>query len=636
MMIKAGANMNTWELTSFAVTDIFDNIDNKSFVVPPYQRGCVWKSPQKAQFVDTLKRGLPFGTILLYRDDINNEYQIIDGLQRCSTIFDFVKHPAQFFYEDDIEDGLPLKLAQITGVTNPNSIVDSIQGHLINWVHTAFQTMNDVRRMQYINYAYAFTFSYPSAKGKELEIADTVTTTFASFQSLCDKLCNVKIPAIVIKGDDDALPEIFERINSKGTQLSKYQIYAATWRTTYTINDSNLQDLVQYNIQRYECMSSDGTDIADFDPINYMQKKELNLFEIAYALGKKLGHCYPSLFEIKQDSKEVDGLGFSLIAACINIKNSKTKNLHIAFDKIIGNDQINLFLNRIIQCVDTAQKLVGKFNKFKVNSKNEVGPLHTEFQMVSLIANIFIARYAQYEKDEREHIITYDVSLAHSNSAYDLYEKKLKENAWKRYCLDILNSRWKGSGDKKLDSVIFDRDYYAQTIYWNDFEMALTQWHNSVKLEKREYKRVAPPKEPEKMFFALLYLSVFTAEDQADQSRYDVEHLATKNLMKKCLDRYSGQLHLPIGAVGNLCLLPQAENRSKKDKTIYDDSSFLTKSKYSLTELEEKFTFTSKSDLSWLNDSSLNQSQFEQKYMQYIDHRFSVMVSKIKERYERS
>ena len=59
--------MNSWEQASFTAVEIHNNIENKVFFVPPYQRGCVWSSKQKDQFVDTLKRGLPYSReITLY------------------------------------------------------------------------------------------------------------------------------------------------------------------------------------------------------------------------------------------------------------------------------------------------------------------------------------------------------------------------------------------------------------------------------------------------------------------------------------------------------------------------------------------------------------------------------------------
>ena len=621
--------MNSWEQTSFAAVEIHNNIENKIFFVPPYQRGCVWSPKQKDQFVDTLKRGLPFGTILLYRDEAKNQYQIIDGLQRCSTILEFINNPARYFDAGDIEEELPQKLAIITGVGNFHSIVDKIESHLVDWVHTAFSSMDEVRDMQYFDYAHAFTAFFPSAIGKEGDIVTAIKPTLRKFKELCEWLCNVRIPAIVIKGDDDALPEIFERINSKGTQLSKYQIYAATWTKGYKITSESLQKLVKINIDRYIRMASDGIEISDFDAADYLQARKLNLFEISFALGKLLGEKYPSLFSTKEKIKEVDSLGFSIITACVGQKNASSKNLHTEFERIVGASNVNQFLERIFQCVDTAQKLIGKYNKFKINSSSDAGPLHTEFQVVSLIANIFLARYASYDKDDNDRVINFKLSLQSSNPDWDDYEQLLKQNVWKRYLLDILHSRWKGAGDKRLDNAAVDRGYYTQNITWKEFRKSVVQWYDQVKAEKREYKRVAPPQEAEKIFLALLYLPIFTAGDQADQSKYDVEHLATKNLMKKCLDRYEGNLRLPISSIGNLCLLPQYENRAKRDKTIYGDNSFLNKSKYSLQELEEKFTFTTKNDLVWIEDSTLSQATFEKKYLSYLDNRFEAMMKKI-------
>ena len=340
--------MNSWEPASFTAIEIHNNIENKLFFVPPYQRGCVWTTKQKDQLVDTLKRGLPFGTILLYRDEVKNQHQIIDGLQRCSTIYEFIKNPARYFDMGDIEEGLPLKLAIITGIANPTSIVDKIENHMVEWVHSAFSSMDEVRDMQYYDYAYAFTAFFPSAKGREGDIVKEVKPTLKKFKDLCEGLCTVRIPAIVIKGDDDALPEIFERINSKGTQLSKYQIYAATWTKGYKVTSQALQKLIQININRYVRMASDGIEISDFDPASYLAEKKLNPFEIAYALGKFLGEKYPSLFSTKDNIKDVDSLGFSLITACVGMKNAHSKNLHTELDKVVGAENINLFLERII------------------------------------------------------------------------------------------------------------------------------------------------------------------------------------------------------------------------------------------------------------------------------------------------
>ena len=196
--------MNTWESASFTAVQIKDRIDNGTFVVPPYQRGYVWNSKQTDQFVDTLKRGLPFGTILLYHDEANNKYQIIDGLQRCTTIFRFINEPAPFFNEDDIEEELPQMLAQLTEVVNYGTMIDDIRNNLVAWVHR-YRSMDAVRDMQYYEFAFQFSSLFPTARGKEREVVELVQPTLKKFKDLCEHLCTIRIPAIVIKGDDDAL-----------------------------------------------------------------------------------------------------------------------------------------------------------------------------------------------------------------------------------------------------------------------------------------------------------------------------------------------------------------------------------------------------------------------------------------------
>ena len=52
---------NEWKMEEFSATSIEENIMNKVFVVPRYQRDVVWKDKQRADLVDTIKKGLPFG-----------------------------------------------------------------------------------------------------------------------------------------------------------------------------------------------------------------------------------------------------------------------------------------------------------------------------------------------------------------------------------------------------------------------------------------------------------------------------------------------------------------------------------------------------------------------------------------------
>lgn len=98
--------MNTWELKEFTAEEIHNQQDEDKIVVPKYQRGIVWKESQKKDLIDSIKKGIPFGSILLYHDEDQSNFRLIDGLQRCNTIYEFISNPANFFDENDIDDNV--------------------------------------------------------------------------------------------------------------------------------------------------------------------------------------------------------------------------------------------------------------------------------------------------------------------------------------------------------------------------------------------------------------------------------------------------------------------------------------------------------------------------------------------------
>ena len=125
----------------------------------------------------------------------------------------------------------------------------------------------------------------------------------------------------------------------------------------------------------------------------------------------------------------------------------------------------------------------------------------------------------------------------------------------------------------------------------------------------------------------IIYSNIFTAADQNDESNYDIEHLATKSIMKDKICSYSEDFRLPISSVANLCLLPEYDNRTKKDKILYDDESYL--SKVNINSVEEKFTFTQKADFDWLSED-LSEDDFKEAYFNFLKNRYTKMKDKIK------
>lgn len=620
---------NGWKMEEFTATQIHKYQEDGKMVVPTYQRGLVWKKEQKNDLVDSIKKGLPFGSILLYRDDNKGNYRIIDGLQRCSTIYEFIQNPSKYFNTDDIDDIVIEKIYKMTGLeANKSSIKDKIINIIVDWIKEDYKTMEDISGMQYRDGADKISDELPTLKGKEKNIAEVLKPMLQSFINICTNMAGTKIPAIVIFGDEDALPIIFERINSKGSQLTKWQIYAATWSDDKIIINDNLKKIINYNMERYDTMNID--DNIQFDNENStseLTNNGVNTFQLIFGFGKMISHEFPQLFTVKNKSTDVESIGFNLINACLAYKNSEIKNLNNNLKRELKNDEnINLFLTKIIECIKLVDNTIAITTKFKSNVRNNATPIHTEMQICSLIASIFINKYMKILVNDEDQIIKREINLTTPKEDWKDYRQKFEENAIKTYLMDILQMNWRGSGDKKLNSVILNHDYYIKNVSKEELSQVLNIWYENMKTERKEYQKVMTPKEAERAILNIIYSNEFTAADQIDGTYYDIEHLATKELMKTQLARFNSTgeyVRLPISAIGNLCFLKEDLNRQKRGKTIYqieiDD----------LQDVEDKYTFTKETDLKWIEDLTSSKETFIKNYNNFIDGRYNTLKNKL-------
>lgn len=79
--------------TSYLTMSISELINrytkNRLKINPAYQRHYRWTNQQKSNFIESLILGYPIPPIFMYRNTKKAEMEIIDGLQRLATIFEF-------------------------------------------------------------------------------------------------------------------------------------------------------------------------------------------------------------------------------------------------------------------------------------------------------------------------------------------------------------------------------------------------------------------------------------------------------------------------------------------------------------------------------------------------------------------
>lgn len=87
----------------FSLRNIMDMIDEGDLdLAPDFQRLQVWKSWQKSRLIESLLLRIPLPAFY-FASDNDGKLQVVDGVQRLSTIYDFVRGEAPRFKLTDLE-----------------------------------------------------------------------------------------------------------------------------------------------------------------------------------------------------------------------------------------------------------------------------------------------------------------------------------------------------------------------------------------------------------------------------------------------------------------------------------------------------------------------------------------------------
>lgn len=590
--------------------------NGKKIVIPRFQRGQRWSSQQEATFIDSLKRGYPVGTILFYKTNevfdgkAVDVYTLVDGLQRSTAISRYIKEPMKYFDKEFISDDFLKKIYDILGFQNQeHTIFAKVKEIISNYI----QSLDKLDGEHSFELAKLIANEITTVKDK-LTIITELMRVIPSFIEDCQKdyqkIANADIPAVVYIGEEDELPEIFNRINSKGTPLNTYEIYAASWPQKEKIVVNN-EFIVSHVIKKYDALNDDIYSIRDYDKSAMLKSKELTTFEYVFGLSKWINERYSFLgFERNNKVDEISTIGFELLDACL----FDSKTIGELYKKL-RELNINRLEKRLVECIEYVESIIRPIIRFKGNSRrNDNQILYAKNQIISMIAFVF-----------RERVNISDLKI--NKEEWDNKEVTVRKQLYYYFLYDILRKEW-FEGGGKIHTVLNSKRYFSE-ITPNMWETALNSMFQEG-LNRKETKNVKGPSNIDIVFLNAIYVNKFSAMDQLSFSRFDIEHIATKDLMKKLIvatcpeDELEG---LPISSIANLCYLPEYQNRAKGNKTFYQDSNYLNG--LTLSDVETKYSFTKRTDLEWL-DLDYEQGDFDslqEFYMAFLTDRFNKLKS---------
>lgn len=578
-------------------------IGKTKIVVPMFQRGKRWdkNADKENKFIDSLKKNYPVGTLLFYKSIENGVevYTLIDGLQRSTTIKKYLTNPTKYFSMNLIDADARKSLYNL--LCNDELVRKSIDDVIVAYV-TSLQNYDEFDMIALIGQIHKDL----NIKTDFIEINNILKKSFDNITNEYMALCNVEIPALIYTGPEDTLPEIFDRVNSEGVPLSEYEIFVASWPKDLLSVENN--DIIQENVDKYNFLSSGEYELQGYDEAKFKKDKLLTSFDYVFGFSKYICKKYESLrFNLNLSPDIANPVGFELLNACFY--NSK-KTLRDVYKIILSHkENLGVLESCIDNCINFVENCISPITCFKSNCQGNNGKIfHSQLQILSMISCTFRLRY---NSDLKE--------LA------NWYENKkiLEKNLIKYYVYDIITKYWYEGGGKIFTANSEMR--YLKSLNFKVFSNAIDTYSDNAML-RREKTQIKGVSEADYVILNAIYMDTFSAKDQLSIQKFDVEHIAPKEQMKKYVKNTNSD-GLPISHIANLCYLPEEVNRSKKEKNFYQDSQYLKKTDLKISEIEEKYSFTKKNDLIWMDTSYGlgDERKLFDSYMNFLNDRYDTI-----------
>lgn len=598
-----------WTLRSIAQAIVLKTVNKKKLVVPMFQRGKRWTKDQQVKFIDSIQNGYPVGSMLFYESENDSStYILVDGLQRGTCIKEYIKNPAAFLDLENVSIDHCNKILQALGSPCSDKEVDIVRGCILSFL----QQQKTFENLQFgpVATTIAAKLGISPDINKIFSAVEKINDYYKEYSSKYNSIADTEIPVIIYHGAESNLPVIFDRINSQGTPLTKYEVFAAAWPSDspVLINSQGVFDAVT---EKYDSFVNDGYAIDSYDIGKFRQEHKLTAFEFLFGLGKYLSKTYKILsFHKTLKADETSPLAFELVDACFHTSNE----IGTLYRTLRNGMDLNQFQNALEESIRFVDSSLSVITEFKGNKRVENRLLHSKFMILSMVASVFRAMYGS------------GPDFSKKQSSWSQKEALYRKNLLLYYVFDIVSNTWSEGGTTKIYKDQREERYEKELSFkaWDD---TLNSFYNT-SMQRQECQKPQTAKNEEIVILNAIYKDTFTAHQQlSNKDFFDIEHIAPKNQLKKKLLQCSGKL--AISTIANLCYLPQDINRMKHDKNIYQVDSYTDEE---LVTIQDKYCFTIKSDLEWMNIDYPDSNSFkdmQSAYRKYCDDRFALIKLKL-------
>ena len=303
-----GVDIDVWPVSKLIDATAPSPAGSSKITIPEFQRRLVWNKSKQAGLITSIRAGYPFGSILLYEDigkgqrsgDGKRYYNLIDGLQRTQALRSYIQNQNGFFDRAELQDDFIDFVARELGRVSENA-KDQIRQTIVKWVKgRKSREAQDGWRAEGITQALVrgiLDYQPDTSLYKETvyelitnaRFADRMSSFLDAVRSEAQAVLDAKIPVLIYTGPSSELPRVFELLNSKGTALTRYEIFAAQWiNTRGRIANPEVVDAIW---KKNESLEEEGftLDISEEaqDEASRRQR-DYSLFDYLFGLGQVL------------------------------------------------------------------------------------------------------------------------------------------------------------------------------------------------------------------------------------------------------------------------------------------------------------------------------------------------------------
>jgi hypothetical protein len=560
-MMSAASPART-SLEIWTVKKLLNAIREKVIKLPAYQRRGAWSESRQKELIQSLQRDWPIGSFLLAESPktSGSDYLLIDGQQRATAINKFHVNPCGYLVSTDVNESvlngcrelIPKAMGRARGDDS-----DALIGSAISSWLGKREGMSSEQGFVATELADCIASKLGGKATVDLvRQAEAVVSDLSRMWDVQDR----ELFVLVFRGDIDLLPEIFERINTKGQRLNKFDIYSASWYSEGTdtiISNRKLKNLIElsYKKQEEEGMVFD-------QPFG---SRPAMLVEYLFGLSKILTARFELLFGVSADDHQLEEVGFNIAATShkLSIASRSMEGLNGAMKLTAsrkGEIDPAAFESALMDACGITEGILKPILGARLNRSKHGDPpeiLHNTSQMISMVCRVLVGKYNTDFKAVRREWAKERGILARTLPQC--------------YLEDVLQGNWSGAAGNTLwdrvwapgEGGVEPSGYYLQVRERRHWEVMLDSYHEKLKSQRRTKGRYI--QKHHKVFLKYAVSRLLKAKQHLGKT-FEIEHLYPVSLLERKIG--VGGVGWPIDHVANLALFTRKLNREKSAKTL--------------------------------------------------------------------